>query len=427
MSLTKRILAALVLGIACGFLVRAHPAPALLKLVNLVEPIGTLWVNAIRMTVVPLVVSLLITGVASSSNISAVRGIGWRALASFLGLLVFCAVTALLIVPPLFSWFHMDQSTIASLGGNIAGMTTAPNVPRFSEWVVDIVPTNPIRAASDGAMLPLVVFALVFGLALLKVADNRRDAVVTFFQGIGDAMLVIVRAIIELAPIGVFALMLPVVSRTGIVAAGSLGYYIVVMVIVSAVQTLSLYPAAAAIGRVPVIRFAQAVFAPQAIALTSSSSLASLPALLESGNRRLHLPSNVTGVVLPLAVSTFKVATPASWLVAAIFLARLYGVQLAPTQLVVIALTAILTSFSVPGVPHGWLLVISPLVVTMGIPAAGIGLLIAIDSIADPFVTTVNVTGDMAAAVIVSRNRRFAEVEQGLTDVTAATKVHQSV
>jgi Na+/H+-dicarboxylate symporter len=419
MSLTKRILAALVLGIACGFLVRAYPAPALLKLVNLVEPIGMLWVNAIRMTVVPLVVSLLITGVASSSNISAVRGIGWRALASFLGLLVFCAVTALLIVPPLFSWFHMDQSTIASLGGHAAGMTTAPNLPHFSEWVVDIVPTNPIRAASDGAMLPLVVFALAFGLALLKVDGNRREAVVTLFQGIGDAMLVIVRVIIELAPIGVFALMLPVVSRTGIGAAGSLGYYIVVMAIVSAGQILSLYPVAAAIGGVPVIRFAQAVFAPQAIALTSSSSLASLPALLESGNRRLHLPSNVTGVVLPLAVSTFKVATPASWLVAAIFLAHLYGVQLAPTQLVVIALTAILTSFSVPGVPHGWLLVISPLVVTMGIPAAGIGLLIAIDSIVDPFVTTLNVTGDMAAAVIVSRNRRFAEVEQELSEVTA--------
>jgi proton glutamate symport protein len=420
MSLTKRILAALVLGIACGFLVRAHPAPVLLKLVNVVEPIGTLWVNAIRMTVVPIVVSLLITGVASSSNISAVRGIGWRALASFLGLLVFCAVTALLIVPPLFSWFHMDQSAIASLGGNAAGLTTAPNAPRFSDWIVDIVPTNPIRAANDGAMLPLVVFALVFGLALLKVTANCRDAVVNFFQGVGDAMLVIVRVIIELAPIGVFALMLPVVSRTGIAAAGSLGYYVVVMVIVSVVQILSLYPVAAAIGRGPVIRFAQAVFAPQAIALTSSSSLASLPALLESGNRRLQLPSNVTGMVLPLAVSTFKVATPASWLVAAIFLARLYGVHLAPAQLVVIALTAILTSFSVPGVPHGWLLVISPLVVTMGIPAAGIGLLIAVDSIADPFLTTVNVTGDMAAAVLVSRNRVVAKAEE-LSDVTGAT------
>jgi hypothetical protein len=177
------------------------PSPVLLKLVSVIEPIGTLWMNAIRMTVVPMVVSLLITGVASSSNISAVGGIGWRALASFLGLLVFCAVTALLIVPSLFSWFHMDQSTIASLGGSAAGLPTAPNAPRFSDWIVDIVPTNPIRVASDGAMLPLVVFALVFGLALLKVTANCRDAVVNFFQGVGDAMLVIVRVIIELAPI----------------------------------------------------------------------------------------------------------------------------------------------------------------------------------------------------------------------------------
>jgi Na+/H+-dicarboxylate symporter len=419
MSLTKRILAALALGIACGFLVRAHPTPVLLKLVNVVEPIGTLWVNAIRMTVVPLVVSLLITGVASSSNISAVRGIGWRALASFLGLSVFCAVIALLIVPPLFSWFHMDPSTIASLGGSPAGMTTAPAVLSFSEWIVDIVPTNPIRAANDGAMLPLVVFALMFGLALLKVTAKGRDAVINFFQAVGDAMLVIVGVIIDLAPIGVFALMLPVVSRTGIAAAGSLGYYLVVMVIVSVVQILSLYPLAAAIGRVSMIRFAQAIFAPQAIALTSSSSLASLPALLESGNRRLQLPPNVTGMVLPLAVSMFKVSGAASWLVAAIFLARLYGVQLAPTQLVVIALTAILTSFSVPGVPHGWLLVISPLIVTMGIPAAGIGLLIAVDSIADPFLTTVNVTADLAAAVLVSRDRVVARTAE-LPDAEAA-------
>ena len=124
-------------------------------------------------------------------------------------------------------------------------------------------------------------------------------------------------------------------------------------------------------------------------------------------------------MVLPLAVSTLKVSGPASWLVAAIFLAHLYGVQLAPTQLVVIALTAILTSFSMPGVPHGWLLVISPLVVTMGIPAAGIGLLIAVDAIADPFLTTVNVTADLAAAVLVSRARVGAPAEK-LTDAAAA-------
>jgi proton glutamate symport protein len=409
MSLTVRVLVALVLGLAAGLIVLAHPTPALLKLVSVVEPVGILWVNAIRMTVVPLVVSLLITGVASCSNMRVVGGIGWRALASFLGLLVLVAAAGLLIVPPLFAWFRMDPATIATLRGNAAGEATTPNIPGFVEWVISVVPTNPIKAASDGAMLPLVVFALAFALGLLKVTADRRDAVLIFFHGVGDAMLTIVRVIIDLAPIGVFALMLPVASRTGIAAAGALGYYVAVMAVAQVLVILLLYPVAAIVGRVPVLRFAQAVFPAQAVAFSSSSSLASLPTLIDGSERKLRLPPNVTSVVLPLAVSTFKVATPAIWLVAAIFLGHLYGVQLTPTQLLVISLTGILTSFSVPGVPHGWLLVISPLVATMGIPAEGIGLLIAVDAIPDIFATTLNVTGDMVAAALVSRNHVMAD------------------
>ena len=410
MSLTTRVLLALVLGLAAGLIVLAHPTPALLKIVSVVEPVGILWVNAIRMTVVPLVVSLLITGVASSSNMRVVRGIGLRALASFLGLLVLVAAAGLLIVPPLFVWFHMDPATIAMLRGSAAGgaAATSPSVPGIAEWVVSLVPVNPVKAAADGAMLPLVVFAIAFGLALFRVPPDRREAVLAFFGGVGDAMLVVVRFIIALAPIGVFALILPVASRTGIAAAGALGYYVGVAAVAQALLILLLYPVATLVGRVPVARFARAVFPAQAVAISSSSSLASLPALIDGGERRLGLPPNATGVVIPLAVSTFKLATPAIWLVAAIFLGHLYGVPLAPAQLFVIALTGILTSFSTPGVPHGWLLVISPLVVTMGIPAEGIGLLIAVDAIPDIFATTLNVTGDMVAAAIVSRNRAAA-------------------
>ena len=122
------------LGLAAGLIVLAHPTPPLLKLVSVVEPIGILSVNAIRMTVVPLVVSLLITGVASSSNVQAIRTTGWRTLASFLGLLMFVAAAGLLIVPPLFAWFHMGPATVAALRGNAAGVgTTTPNVPNFGE------------------------------------------------------------------------------------------------------------------------------------------------------------------------------------------------------------------------------------------------------------------------------------------------------
>jgi len=421
MSLTTRVLVALALGLALGLIVLAHPTPVLLKVVSVVEPIGTLWVNAIRMTVVPLVVSLLITGVASCSNMRVIRGIGWRALASFLGLLVLVAAVGLVIVPPLFAWFRMDPATIATLRGN-AGVTvtTAANTPSFGDWVASIVPTNPVKAASDGAMLPLVVFALAFALALLTLPTNRRDAVLTFFHGVGDAMLVIVRVIIDLAPIGVFALMLPVASRTGTAAAGALGYYVAVTAVAQMLIIFLLYPVAAFAGHVPLTRFVRAVFPPQAVAFSSSSSLASLPTLIDSSERKLRLPASVTGTVLPLAVSTFKVATPALWLVAAIFLGHLYGVRLAPTQLLAIALTGILASFSTPGVPHGWLLVISPLVVTMGIPAEGIGLLIAVDTIPDIFGTTLNVTADMVVAVAVSRNQLIADRVEPRVETLAA-------
>ena len=174
MSLTVRVLVALVLGLAAGLLILAHPTPWLLKLVAVVEPVGTLWVNAIRMTVIPLVVSLLITGVASSSDLSAVRRIGGRTLAVFFGLMVLAAAASLAIVPPLFAWLHMDPATIANLRSSAGGAAATLAVPGFRDWLLVVIPTNPFNAARAGAMLPLVVFVLAFAWARLKVAADRR-------------------------------------------------------------------------------------------------------------------------------------------------------------------------------------------------------------------------------------------------------------
>ncbi len=407
MSLTVQVIAALLLGLTAGLVVREYPAPILLRLIDLIEPVGVLWVNAIRMTVIPLVVSLLITGVASSASLRAVRGIALRAVASFVGLLLFAAVVGLVAIPPLFRWLQIDAATAASLRPGSEGPASlgAAPVPGFAEWVTGLIPTNPVRAAADGAMLPLVLFTLALALALLTLVPSRRDPVVAFFAGLGDAMLVIVRVVIALSPVGVFALMLPLATRTGGSVAGALGYYVVVMSITQLLMIALLYPVAALVGAASVSRFARAVFPAQAVAFSSSSSLASLPALIDGANRRLGLPPRVSDVVLPLAVSTFKVGLPLMWVTAAVFLGRFYGITLTPMQLVLVALTAILTSFSTPGVPHGWLLVISPLVATMGIPPEGIGLLIAVDAIPDMFATTLNVTGDMTAAAIVARNQ----------------------
>jgi proton glutamate symport protein len=405
-SLTVQVLAALLLGLAAGLVVREYPSPILLRLIDVIEPIGVLWVNAIRMTVIPLVVSLLITGVASSASLKAVRGIGVRAIVTFVSLLLFAAVMSLVVVPPLFAWLHIDPASAASLRPSAVDASAASTrVPTLAEWVTGLVPTNPIRAAADGLLLPLVLFILPLALALLTLTPARREPVVTFFAGLGDAMLVIVRVVIALSPVGVFALMLPLATRTGGSVAGALGYYVVVMSVSQLLAMAALYPVAAVAGAVSVARFARAVFPAQAVAFSSSSSLASLPALIDGANRRLGLPPHVSDVVLPLAVSTFKMGLPLMWITAAVFLGRFYGITLTPVQLVLVALTAVLTSFSTPGVPHGWLLVISPLVATMGIPPEGIGLLIAVDAIPDMFATALNVTGDMTAAAIVARNQ----------------------
>jgi Na+/H+-dicarboxylate symporter len=303
---------------------------------------------------------------------------------------------------------RLDPATTASLRSSVAAPAapTATDVPSFAEWVVSVVPSNPVKAAADGAMLPVVVFALALGLALLTVTQERREAVLAFFRGLADAMLAIVRVIIAIAPIGVFALTVPVISRTGLAAAGALGYYVLAIAIAQAIFIVLLYPIAAIAGAVPVARFARAVFPAQAVAVATSSSLASLPAMIDSADRRLGLPAEVSGVVLPLAVSTFKISAPILWAVVATFLTRFYGVPLAPAQLVAVVLTGLLTSFSGPGVPHGWLLVIAPMTATLGIPAEGIGLLIAVDAVPDIFATTLNVTGDMVAAALVSRGHR---------------------
>ena len=409
MSLTTRVLLALGAGLIAGLLVEPHAGTSpFSELLALSETVGTLWVNAIRMTVVPLVVSLLITGVSSAADAKVVGAVGVRSLVTFVGLLCLSLAVGLFIVPILFTWLQIDPATSAALrasavrGAQEVG-EAAKSVPTFSQFLVNLVPTNPIKAAADGAMLSLVVFAIAFGLALLRLDAASRSPVLGFFKAVGDTTLVLVRWVIGVAPVGVFALMLPLVSRAGVETAGALTYYVVAMAVACLTLILLLYPTVALAGGVSLGRFARGVLPAQAVAVSTSSSLASLPALMEGAEQRLGLPTSVSRVALPLAVSTFKVTAPVVWTVAALFLARLYGVDLSTADRLSIAVTAMLSSFSVPGIPHGWLLLISPLLATNGIPVEGIALLFAVDVIPDIFATTTNVTADMAAVTIVAR------------------------
>src|SRR5687767_7652636 len=403
MSLTTRVLIGLVAGLVLGAMVSASGNPGLLSVVSGVQPIGELWVNAIRMTVLPLVVAMLVGGIASISDLRSVGRLGVRTTALMLSLLVGSALVAVILGPLFFSLMTIDAGAVAGL--RVSATPPADVVrqlPTFSEWFVNLVPTNPFRAAADGALLPLVVFSVLFALAIVKLPPEPKRLLLGVFSAIGDAMLILVRWIILAAPLGVFILALGLVSRTGAGAAGALGLYVALTSALFLIATLLLYPVAAIGGRIDLGAFASAIVPAQAVALSTRSSLASLPAMVDVADKRLFLPQGVSGFVLPVAVSTFKMSTPITHIAGALFLSQLYGVPLSAIQILTIASLAIVLSLSSPGIPSSSLYIMVPVLISVGIPAEGVGILIALDVFPDIVKTIMNVTADLTAATVVS-------------------------
>ena len=230
-------------------------------------------------------------------------------------------------------------------------------------------------------------------------------AVVGFFQGIADAFLVLIRYIVKLAPIGVFALAVSLAARMGAAAAGVLAFYIALLsAIAAAFIVLVLYPAAVLFGRVRLSRFVRAAAPAQAVTFASQSSLAALPAVYEGVRTVLALPEDVYDLFLPLAASMFRVGGPMVQVVGVLFLAKLYGVALSSGQFATITVMAVVTSMTIPGVPGGGVIVMAPVLTMMNLPVAGIGILLAVDTIPDMFRSTANVTGWLCVLSILSRD-----------------------
>jgi proton glutamate symport protein len=400
-----RVLLALVVATALGLLIAAANDARLIGLADQLVPIGVLWVNAIRMTVIPLVVSLLVTGVASTTDVAAIGRLGARTVIVFVLLPAGMAVVMMPIIAAVFAWLPPAASRppLPPGASEAASQVVASEAPTLAAWLTSLIPSNPVSAAADGAMVPLIIFTLLFALALTQSAASARNTILSLFQAVAATMLTLVGWVILAAPIGIFALILPLAAHAGSALVGGIGFYIVAYSILSVVATLLLYPATAVFGGVSIRRFARAALAPQLIAFSSSSSIASLPALVASAETELCLPKRTTGFVLPLAVSTLKVAGPVSWTVGALFIGWFYGINLGLRELATVAFAAVFLAFAAPGVPRGAFIMLTPLLLAVGLPAEGVGILIAVDALPDVFATVLNVTGDLAAAAIVGR------------------------
>src|SRR5262245_14026961 len=324
------------------------------------------------MTVIPLMVSLVITGVASASSVGSIGKIGGRTIVVFVTMLTAASALAIPLGVLLFSWLPHIVTVRPGLPPGAAeaaaSLSATPHPEGFWNWLLSLVPTNPIAAAANGAMLPLIAFTLLFALAVGRLPAEGRDTMLKFFRALGDAMLVLVGWVIWLAPAGVFVLMLSLGAHGGAGFAGGIGFYIVAYSLGCMLFVVLLYPAVAIVARMPMREFARGALPAQTIAISSSSSIATLPALVRGAEDDLRLPLDVTGFTLPVAISMFKFAAPVSWSFGALFIGWFYQVPLGMDAYLTIAFTAIFLAFAGPGVPRGAFLLLTPMFLSIGLP-----------------------------------------------------------
>jgi proton glutamate symport protein len=406
MSLSTRILIGLSLGLISGIAYSLFELPALSFLPGFIEPIGMLWVNAIRMTVIPLLMSLLITAIAGQSSSGVVARLGSRTVGLFVIMIVMTCLYTLLLAPLFLSILDIDPADSEAL---LAATQTADvnkaQLPPFRDWLVSLVPANPFKSMVDNAILSLMIFTGLFAASLLHIADEQRGLIVSFFTAVKDAMFVLIRWVMWLAPIGIFALVFPLAATLGVTIINVLGLFIVVCCGLIVGMTLLLYPIAAILGRISLLEFTKFVAPVQVIGFSTRSSLAALPATF-AATKALGISEKVAGVVLPIAVTLFKFASPVARTSGTYFVAKLFGIELSIYELAVIAAAIGFFSFYSPGIPSGGLLIMTPVYVSLGLPVSGIGILIAIDLFVDMFITASNVTANVTAAVLMSRDER---------------------
>lgn len=398
MSQATRIFLSLVLGLAAGIATAAYAPTGALRAADWVQPIGTMWLHALQMTIVPLVVSLLVTGIAASAAAARASRLAGRAFATFVVLLWVSSALGGALTLGLLAAFPLSGDMAAALATALGNAPPTGDVPPFSAFLVALVPSNPIAAAVNDSFLPLILFTTVFAFAITRLPDAQRTLLTGIFQAIGDAMLVVINWVLWLGPVGVGALAYIVGARAGTSAFGALIHYVVIVSAVGVALWLLAVPFAWLFARTPPLRFVRAILPAQAVAASTQSSLASLPAMLRSAEA-LDVPVARAGVVLPLAVALFRWTGPAMNFAVAIYVAHWFGIELGMGQIAAGWAAAAITTMGAVGLPGtiSFVSSIAPIVIAMGVPIAPLALLVAVETIPDIFRTVGNVAMDVGA------------------------------
>lgn len=394
---------------------------------NFIKPIGTIFIKLLKMIAVPLVLASLVLGVSSLSDVRKLSRIGSKTI----GIYLFTTITAisigLLLVNLIEPGTKLPEETRQNLMSLYSANTdskldTAESLKDQSvlQPIIDIVPDNITAAFTDNTrMLQVVFFAVLLGVALIQIKDDKRAPVIAFFDGLNEAVLKMVGFIMLVAPFGVFALIASLITETAgdnientFSLLGSLVWYSATVLIGLFLMIFAVYPILLKLfTKLPIGRFFRGIKPIQLLAFSTSSSNATLPLTMQRAEKELGVPEEICSFVLPLGATVNMDGTSLYQGVAAVFIAQAMGIELTLADQLMILLTATLASIGSAGVPGAGLVMLVIVLESIGVPAAGLALILAVDRILDMFRTVVNVTGDVAVAAVVaaSESQRVPE------------------
>lgn len=395
-------------GLAFGLLASATQSTPLLAVAQGLKPLGTLFLNLLTMVVIPLVVAALFVGVAGLGDVRHVGRLGLRTL-GFFWLTTLAAIAigfgAAALLLPLAPVTTAQQAMLRDFAAQDSGLAQRAlgAVPSGVAFIVELVPRNPVRSAVDGSLLPLIVFTTFFGAATAALPDGKRAALVELADTATQALIRIVLWVLLLAPVGIFALVAGAVAQFGWSLVRAMAVFVLAVIAgLAAFIALVYLPAVAGIARIPVGRFLRASLPSMAMGFSTTSSLATLPTMLQAAEGALRIPRVVAAFALPLGASVNRAGSALFQAVAVMFVAGLYGIPLGPGQYVQAGLAVFLASLTVASVPAASVVSLAPAFVHTGLPLAALSLLIGLDRIPDMFRTMTNVTGHLAAATSVA-------------------------
>lgn len=381
---------------------------------NIMFPVGQVFLRLLFMTVVPIVFTSIVLGVAGIGDMKTLGRLGGRTFGYFAMSTLIAATIGLTLVNTIEPGSGLPEETrdelMAKFSGGAEGMLSS-GPPDFGiNTFVNIVPRNPVAAAADMDMLALIFFALIFGAALTMIPRERAQPVINLLEGIGDAIITIINWAMKLAPYGVFGLIFVITSQFGWSILGQLGMYVVVVLVGLALHaTIGITSLVKFFGKMNPVAFWRSIGAPIITAFSTSSSMATLPTSIATAEDQLDVQPKIAGFVLPLGATMNMNGTALFEGVTVLFLAQVFGVDLSITSQIIVVILAVLTAIGAAGVPGGSLPLMMLVMATVGVPPEGIAIILGVDRILDMARTTLNVCGDISASVYVDRVDREME------------------